>query len=249
MKRMLTAIGFWLLLAASAIAQTEVPLNIKGDIAVVKVSRWVEVKEDRTVVNFTKPLVITAPTGGILYQWQVPSGVTSLRRANVLEIASAPKGPLVISVEFAIVDFDKKTVETKYGSTSFDVGDVQQPAPPVTPTDPKPIPPPITLPGLRALIICETMEGPPALNLIISGEKVRSYMKEKGVVNGFLALDKDYTDADLKQLEPWVRDAYKRPRTSLPWIVISNGTSGFEGPLPLTNAPTDALNLLKKFGG
>jgi len=41
--------------------------------------------------------------------------------------------------------------------------------------------------------------------------------------------------------------AMARPRTALPWILISDGVRGYEGPLPATI--TETLVLLRKFGG
>ena len=43
------------------------------------------------------------------------------------------------------------------------------------------------------------------------------------------------------------QDAMKLPRASLPWIAITNGKTGYSGPLPKTEAET--LALLKKWGG
>ena len=40
-------------------------------------------------------------------------------------------------------------------------------------------------------------------------------------------------------------DAVKRPHKILPWLALSNGKSGFEGPLP-TNI-NDMMTLLKKY--
>jgi hypothetical protein len=55
------------------------------------------------------------------------------------------------------------------------------------------------------------------------------------------------SDADVSK-EPAVwQNALKLPRQSLPWIVISDGKTGFSGPLP-ANVP-DTLNLLKRYGG
>lgn len=41
------------------------------------------------------------------------------------------------------------------------------------------------------------------------------------------------------------QDAIKRPFTALPWIIISNGKTGYEGPLPGTIDQT--LELIKKW--
>lgn len=41
------------------------------------------------------------------------------------------------------------------------------------------------------------------------------------------------------------QEAMKRPRTTVPWILISNGKTGFEGPLPGTLK--DTADLLKKY--
>jgi len=43
------------------------------------------------------------------------------------------------------------------------------------------------------------------------------------------------------------QDAFKRPRTASPWIIVSNGKTGFEGPLPKNSA--DTLALIKKYLG
>ena len=39
----------------------------------------------------------------------------------------------------------------------------------------------------------------------------------------------------------------KRTRSSVPWLVVSNGVTGFEGPLPATEAEITAI--LTQFGG
>ena len=37
------------------------------------------------------------------------------------------------------------------------------------------------------------------------------------------------------------KNVMARPHPTMPWIVISNGTTGYEGPLPLNTADTIAL--------
>lgn len=130
-----------------------------------------------------------------------------------------------------------------------------EPAPPgpgpKPPIPPKPVDPaPIPLEGFRVLIVTETSEKlTPTQSSIIFGEKVRSYLREKAVKGPmntpeFRVFDKD---ADLTAEAKHWQDAIRRPRTSLPWLIISNGTYGYEGPLPASIEET--LTLLKKFGG
>ena len=130
-------------------------------------------------------------------------------------------------------------------------------APPVPPgpgPKPDPTPPaPIPVAGLRVLIVEETEDRPklPANQTLILGSTLlRSWLNAScakgadGRSPEYRILDKDTPMAtDAKH---W-QDAMKRPRSQLPWIVISNGTTGFEGPLPATVDET--LALLKKFGG
>jgi hypothetical protein len=41
--------------------------------------------------------------------------------------------------------------------------------------------------------------------------------------------------------------AMARPRTTVPWLIISNGVTGYEGPLPANKAAM--MELLGKHGG
>ena len=50
----------------------------------------------------------------------------------------------------------------------------------------------------------------------------------------------------VEQSQKW-RDAMSIPRASLPWIVVSNGRTGYSGPLPQSEAAT--LELLRKYEG
>ena len=117
------------------------------------------------------------------------------------------------------------------------------PAPTPKPT-PAPTPAPIPGPGLSVLVVYDSAQlstlGKGQVAALYS-QAIRNYVRAKGSAR-FLDKDADTT----KDAQAW-QDAMKRPRQSLPWIVVSNGTAGFEGPLPATEA--DTLALLKKFGG
>jgi hypothetical protein len=52
-------------------------------------------------------------------------------------------------------------------------------------------------------------------------------------------------DQDMSQAEKKWQDAMSRPRESTPWIMISNGQSGYEGPLPKTVA--DTIKMMEKY--
>lgn len=251
-KRCLRAwVAIWtagLLFAAARIAVGQ-EIVIEGDTAKIKVKRLIEVEEERLLVK-AAPFTLKAPEGGLLYRWRFPAGFDAVELASTLQVKAAPKGDATVTVQWVVIDFDKKVVSEKAKQVTFIVGEPGPPPVPPKPDPPKPDPP-IPLAGLRVLIIHETNVGPTALNLIVSGEKVRNYMKEKGAKGGFMALDKDLTPDQLVAagLEKWVPEAFKRwDGKQHPWIIISNGTTGFEGPLPITNAPTDALNLIKKYG-
>lgn len=131
------------------------------------------------------------------------------------------------------------------------IGDGKPPVPPVPPgPTPPPFPPvpppddaPIKAPGFRVLIVYETAQLsklPAKQLLIIESQTVRSYLKKKCVT------DKDNPQGAYRMWDPDVAldgvpkdwsDALKRPRKSLPWLIVSNGVTGWEGPLP---ADTDA---------
>jgi hypothetical protein len=126
------------------------------------------------------------------------------------------------------------------------------PGPP-TPGPTPPSPAPIPGDGLRVLIVYETKTLPSLPKGQISAlysATVREYMNThcaKGP-DGKTAEWRCW-DADVDASgEPAIwQDAMKRPRTSLPWVIISTGKAGYEGPLPAT--ADDLIALLKRFGG
>ena len=101
------------------------------------------------------------------------------------------------------------------------------------------------------LIIYETADAPKlpeAQQQILFGKAPRDYLNSHcdpdGNVKAWRIWDKD-VDAS-NESKAW-QDAMKRPRTSVPWMIVSNGTTGWEGPLP---ANVDAaMAIWKKYLG
>lgn len=121
------------------------------------------------------------------------------------------------------------------------------PGPGPQPPNPNPIVP-ISGDGLRVLYVVEFDEAtkyPPGQNAVMYGEKCRAYLNAKCV--RFAGQPQWYVmDQHAKAAEPWAT-ALKRPRTSLPWVLISTGKDGYEGPVPGSEA--EALTLFEKYGG
>lgn len=234
----------------------EVPLSVKGgDVKTVKVDRVIVVKEDRLVVS-SFPFVVTAPPGGGLYFWSYPKDVSATDKGDTLEITAAPKGLVTVSVKSIEPDWNNKKFVTRFGTVTFSVGEVS-PTPPVppgpTPPDPPPTPSPIPEAGFRVLIVYESAElgklSPVQYNVLFA-KKVRDYLNEKcvpgpdGKTREWRIYDKDVDVSGESKI--W-QGAMKRSRSQVPWILISTGRGGYEGPLPGSVAET--LELLKKFGG
>lgn len=147
-----------------------------------------------------------------------------------------------------------------YQRISIRIGQGPQPPPkddpvvppkPVDPTDPV-VPPAPKLGQLKVLIIEETGsrgELPSDQIGIFTSVPIREYAKKacskdaKGNPD-FLVFDKDVS---VEGTAEWVQQAWKQPRQDLPWILLSNGTTGYSGPLPENIDKT--LELLKKYGG
>ena len=111
-------------------------LTIKGgDAKVIQRDKIVTVKEDIILVR-SMPFTVDAPSGGFGYVWQVPSGVKSVRKKNVLEVTEAAKGAVTIAVEWYVVDFTAKTITDKSASITFLIGEDSPPKPPVDPVPP-----------------------------------------------------------------------------------------------------------------
>lgn len=122
------------------------------------------------------------------------------------------------------------------------------PDPKPKPPEPKPEPPPpIPQMGLRVLVVYETMDFhklPRAQQNLILSSTLREWLDAR-VVKGpdgkspeWRFIDKDTPAPGESQL--W-KDALARPRTAIPWLIISNGTTGVEGPLPVSEEEFKSL--------
>lgn len=160
-----------------------------------------------------------------------------------------------------VVDWDKKSFVDE--DLEFEIKGAAPPVPPTpdpnppgpTPPGPTPGPAPIAGAGLKVLIVYEQSDFaklPPAQMAVFGAQELRSYLAAKCPAgpDGRTAEARFYDqNVDLANESKTWQDAMKRPRASLPWIVVSNGTkgTGFEGPLPATVA--DTLALLRKYEG
>lgn len=143
-----------------------------------------------------------------------------------------------------------------YAVTTVVVGDAPPipPDPGPKPPDPKPPDPPspsapIQAEGFKVMMFYEEQKPIPAgQHSIIYGKTVREYLDKKcapeGKLKGYWIVDQN---TDLSGLAKHWQDAAKHPRTSVPWVIVSNGKTGYEGPMPATVA--EMMTLLEKYGG
>jgi hypothetical protein len=123
---------------------------------------------------------------------------------------------------------------------------------PPGPTPPAPAPP-IAGDGNRVLIVYETGDRLPASQAaIITSGVLRDYLDAKTAKDEFNPTGAyRIWDQNVILTHPSVSPSWKaamaRPRASTPWLVVSNGKTGFEGPLP--KSVPDTLALLKTYFG
>ena len=239
-QRHLLALLLSLLIATSASAE----VVIKGD---VKVSR------DK-LVRLTGDGI--PPKAGIVWKVSPSKGIdkATCTTKNKLEFV-APPGTYTVSLLAISID---KTGEVSIDDTEVTVtiGDVP-PVPPDPGPGPGPNPPvppgpaPIPVDGLRVLIVYESADLAKlsiSQQAIVYGKTMRDLLNDKCVVGPdgktreWRFWDKD---VDVSAESKLWQDAMKRDRKTLPWLIISNGKAGFEGPLPGTTG--EMTTLLAKY--
>jgi hypothetical protein len=195
-------------------------------------------------------IIVPAEADGGIVQWYLPdNGLTEVPLGSLFgdDLARRAKGRVFTAEtpgRYRVVAYCAKgDVASTAAVCTVIVG--ESPAPPS--------PAPIVGDGLRVLIVYESAELstlPRSQAAILTAAEVRTYLNVRcakgpdGRTAEWRIWDQN---ADTAAETPTWRAAMARKRDKLPWIVISNGTAGFEGPLPATNA--DTLTLLKQFGG
>lgn len=233
------SVALVLFLAATASGQTiTLPAEVKGNPEAFlsvpattdgKVVRWVTMDAGLNVfpvelLKDSKTAVVTGPKGRYrLLAYTAVGDVPSAPAICVVVIGEAPPVPPV------------------------------PPGPDPVPPGPTPGPAPIPTAGFRFMIVEETSERSklPADQREIIGSTVLRLALAAACAKGpdgktpeWRIFDKDAPMAAESKL--W-QDAMARPRKSLPWLIVSNGTSGFEGPLPANM--TETMAIIEKYKG
>lgn len=130
---------------------------------------------------------------------------------------------------------------------------------PRPPTPPTPIPDPIPTPtptpniaGKRMLVVYESKDLTkllPTQIALMSSSALRAYLNthcEKSS-KGHPEYNFWDKDVDLTNASAVWKNAMALPRDSLPWLYVSNGTTGYSGPLPKTEE--ELMPILKKYLG
>lgn len=110
---------------------------------------------------------------------------------------------------------------------------------------------PIAEAGFRVLIVYEDgdLHKMPSKQVqAMKSGAVLDYLEARCVVEGsrkaYRIWDQNISTANVGKI--W-QDAMALPRASLPWVIVSNGRTGFAGPLPADES--SLLALLSKYGG
>lgn len=237
------AIRLWALLA---VALTGMPASLFGQIVA---------KTKHDILLTEMPATVEAQPGATVYFWQVPAGVEIVNKVQHVLTFKAPDGRYAIVCTAVTVDFDNKKIDTAEYVGSFGVG--KQPDDDDGEEDEEDSKAPFPAPGLTVMIVREAGDRiTEAQRAIYTSVPIARYCRDKchkyGGRPGYRILDDDKSALDLANLHSVLREAYgvvrdeSRQGGSLPLIGISNGQTGYLGPLPATAAET--LELIKRYG-
>jgi hypothetical protein len=209
-----------------------------------------EIKADRGAW-----IAITPEIDGGPPQWRVDPGLSEVDLVKTLgaEAAAKVKGKVFTAVSdgrYRVEVWCAKGDKASEIAQTFVIVGAGKPAVVVGPEQipmPKPAAAPIPGPGFKVLIVEETKKRTPAQRIILLSQILHKFLDANAAVGPdgktpeWRMLDKDANLANAPKI--W-QDAMARPRGDLPWIIISNGTTGVERKLPDTLEET--LDLLKK---
>lgn len=213
------------------------------------------------LAKWAQKLVVDAngPDGA---EWSIEVDIGLVKRQPVLYFSADRAGLYVLAL------VDSGAAAPKIATKRVYVGEVVPPAPNPTPPgpgptpdptptpQPNPTPAPIPLPGLRVLVIYETNPGTTTMTdnvtreqaLIITGAETRTLLSAKCAKDAKGHPEFRFYDqhSDLRNAAPHWFAAFNRPRGKLPWLIVSDGRKGYEGPLPAN--PQEFAKLLEGFG-
>lgn len=197
------------------------------------------------------------------------------RQGNVVLLVTAAKADITISVSHQVVHPTAEEVaaaplddkgkfrdwlashardEIYQDSHTVRVASGPDPGPDPPGPDPPPDPddkPPFPADGLHVLIVFETLDATRLTEdqrLIIQGGDVREFLKATcpvgpdGKTRTFRIYD---ADADVSSDQQVWKAAMGVDRKSLPWLVVSNGKTGFSGPLDMS--PEKFKELIQRY--
>lgn len=192
--------------------------------------------------------VITA-TGGVspVPPGPVPTPLTDKERQELSDVAAYLNDPVIYGGKAGRAI----TLLAKAGAIPLPTPSPipVPPEPPTPPTPPAP-PAPIPLAGFRVLIVYDGDNYTAGQDGIITGKAVRDYLQAKCVV-GADGKTKDFaiirSDANTTNAPKWIADTVQRHPGQKSYMVVSDGKTGYDGPLP-DNADA-ALAIMRKVGG
>lgn len=206
-------------------------------------------------------LIELAPEGdvtGAALIWDIDrEEVASSREYGTKLVLTGPPG--VYKIKLRVIRFKDNAPSAVTYRHTVTIGVPTPPVPPIpvppippNPPVPPPGPAPIPLDGFRVLILYEEGEKakyPESQLGIMYGKTVRDYLNTHCVKGSDGTPERRIYDKDVDASgdgKHWT-EAMKRSRTTLPWVIISTGKSGYEGPLP--KSVPEMMELLKKYGG
>ena len=223
------------------VAQTDAAVTVKTTVETCTSVEGVTLgcSEKSTTAPATVTPIGTVKVGGpvgIRLRLKSRTAIITSAGSNVYSVAT-PGTHIVEVLGIGIIDgklfFDEQDVTVV-------VGVAPEPGPP---PGPEPIPAPIPVAGFHVLFVAEssTLPSLPQTQLtIFYSQEMRAWLDQNTTAWRYLDPNVVIPVCD----EVWC-PAMKRPRTSTPWIIVSNGVTGYEGPLPIT--VTETIKLIEQY--